>query len=137
MDTTVLLKNEDMVGLASTGACIEAIENAYLELGRGNAEELPRRRIYHPRDDRPEHYYWFNEMAGIVPNIRSMGLRVNSAAVAVSKKRGNARLGFPGAFSLPGWATTLAGAAVLAAAFGGPLSGARAKDSVQGARPSG
>jgi ornithine cyclodeaminase/alanine dehydrogenase-like protein (mu-crystallin family) len=97
--TTLLLRNQDMPDLVSTDDCIEAIENAYVEHGRGEAQELPRRRIYHPRHDRPDHYYWFNEMAGIVPGIHSMGLRVNSATVSVLRKRGNARLGFPGAFS--------------------------------------
>jgi ornithine cyclodeaminase/alanine dehydrogenase-like protein (mu-crystallin family) len=88
-----------MVGLATTDDCIEVIEQAYTELGRGEAQDLPRRRIYHPRPDHSDHYYWFNEMAGVVPGIRSMGLRVNSATVSVARKRGNARLGFPGAFS--------------------------------------
>jgi len=96
---TLLLSNEDIVGLATTNEFIAAIEQAYLELGQGKAQELPRRRIYHPRENQIDHYYWFNEMAGIVPGIRTMALRVNSATVNVSRKRGNARLGFPGAFS--------------------------------------
>ncbi len=99
MSETLLVTNQDMPGLATIGECIEAIEHAYLEHGQGTARELPRRRIYHPREDPPDHYYWFNEMAGIVPGVRSMGLRVNSATVNVARKRGNARLGFPGAFS--------------------------------------
>lgn len=97
--TTLFLRNRDMPGLASTDECIEAIEQAYIEHGRGEAQELPRRRIYHPHRERANHFYWFNEMAGIVPGIRSMGLRINSATVSVQRKRGNARLGFPGAFS--------------------------------------
>lgn len=96
---TLLLKNQDMTDLASTEECIEVIEDAFAELGRGDAQELPRRRIYHPHSDRPSRYYWFNEMAGVVPGIQSMGLRINSATVAVESKRGNARLSFPGAFS--------------------------------------
>jgi ornithine cyclodeaminase/alanine dehydrogenase-like protein (mu-crystallin family) len=99
MKTTLVLRNQDMPGLVSTDECIDAIEKAYIELGQGQAQELPRRRIYHPRQDRIDHYYWFNEMAGVVPGMRSMGLRVNSATVSVARKRGNARLGFPGAFS--------------------------------------
>ena len=99
MKTTLFLRNQDMVDLVTTDDCIAAIEQAYMELGRGEAQDLPRRRIYHPRPDRSDHYYWFNEMAGVVPGIRSMGLRVNSATVSVARKRGNARLGFPGAFS--------------------------------------
>jgi ornithine cyclodeaminase/alanine dehydrogenase-like protein (mu-crystallin family) len=88
-----------MPSLVTTDECIEAIESAFVELGRGDAQELPRRRIYHPHADRPSQYYWFNEMAGVVPGINSMGLRINSATVQVENKRGNARLGFPGAFS--------------------------------------
>jgi ornithine cyclodeaminase/alanine dehydrogenase-like protein (mu-crystallin family) len=96
---TLILSNKDILGLASTKEYIAAIEQAYLELGQGAAQELPRRRIYHPRQNKVEHYYWFNEMAGVVPGIQSMGLRINSATVNVTRKRGNARLGFPGAFA--------------------------------------
>lgn len=96
---TLILGNKDIAGLASTSEYIAAIEGAYLELGQGAAQELPRRRIYHPRENTIDHYYWFNEMAGIVPGIRTMGLRINSATVSVTRKRGNARFGFPGAFS--------------------------------------
>lgn len=96
---TLLIRNEDMPGLASTEEYIAAIEEAYLEMGRGEAQELPRRRIYQPREKPADHYYWFNEMAGVLPGLKSMGLRVNSATVSVERKRGNARLGFPGAFS--------------------------------------
>ena len=99
MTKTLILTNKEMVGLATTKECIAAIEQAYLEMGQGIAQELPRRRIYHPRDGKIDHYYWFNEMAGIVPGCRTMALRVNSATVNVSRKRGNARFGFPGAFA--------------------------------------
>lgn len=99
MKTTLLLRNQDMPGLVTTNDSIEAIERAFVELGRGDAQELPRRRIYHPHADRPAHYYWFNEMAGVVPGIESAAIRINSATVSVESKRGNARLGFPGAFS--------------------------------------
>jgi len=99
MDKTLLLTNRDMLGLVSTQECVDAIEQAYFELGRGLAQELPRRRIYHPREDQVDHYYWFNEMAGIVPGIHTMAIRINSATVNVTRKRGNARFSFPGAFS--------------------------------------
>ena len=96
---TLIIGNKDIPGLASTNEYIAAIEQAYLEFGQGAAQELPRRRIYHPRENKIDHYYWFNEMAGIVPGIRTMALRINSATVNVTRKRGNARFGFPGAFS--------------------------------------
>lgn len=98
-EKTLILSNEEIEGLVTTKECIEAVEQAYLELGQGIAEELPRRRIYHPREGTRDRYYWFNEMAGIVPGIRTLALRVNSATVEVTKKRGNTRLGFPGPFA--------------------------------------
>jgi alanine dehydrogenase len=97
-EKTLILSNEEIEGLVTTKECIEAVEQAYLELGQGAAQELPRRRIYHPRENRRDHYYWFNEMAGIVPRIHTLALRLNSATVEVTKKRGNARFGFPGPF---------------------------------------
>ena len=69
MSSTLLVSNQDMAGLVTTLECIEAIERAYLEHGQGVAQDLPRRRIYHPRQTPPDHYYWFNEMAGVVPGI--------------------------------------------------------------------
>jgi alanine dehydrogenase len=99
VEKTLILTNQDMPGLITTKECIGAIEKAYLELGQGIAQELPRRRIYHPREEKIDHYYWFNEMAGIVPGIHTMALRLNSATVNVTRKRGNARFGFPGAFA--------------------------------------
>ncbi len=96
---TLIISNKDMPGLASTKEYIAAIEQAYLEMGQGVAQELPRRRIYHPSETKIDQYYWFNEMAGIVPGIRTMALRINSATMNVTKKRGNARSSFPGAGS--------------------------------------
>ena len=94
-----MIGNQDMPGLVTTDECIAAMEQAYTEFGTGTAQELPRRRIYHAREQPADHYYWFNEMAGIVPGIHTMAIRLNSATVNVSRKRGNARFGFPGAFS--------------------------------------
>lgn len=99
VEKTLILSNEDQEGLVTTQECLEAIEQGYLELGQGIAQELPRRRIYFPRQELKDHYYWFNEMAGIVPGMNAMALRVDSATVNVTTKRGNARFGFPGSFS--------------------------------------
>lgn len=99
MAVTTILSNADVEGLITTQECLDAIERAYLELGNGLAQELPRRRIYLPRPEPKEHYYWFNEMAGVVPSMNAMALRVDSATVGVTTKRGNARLGFPGPFA--------------------------------------
>ncbi len=99
VEKTLLLINEHMHGLVTTLEFIDATEQAYREMGEGTAQEIPRRRIYHPRKELKDHYYWFNEMAGIVPGIWTMALRVDSATVNVTTKRGNARFGFPGPFS--------------------------------------
>lgn len=98
-EKTLVLSNEDIEGLVTTAECIKAVEQAYLEHGQGIAQELPRRRIYQPRAEAQNHYYWFNEMAGIVPGVHTMALRLNSATVEITKKRGNARFGFPGPFA--------------------------------------
>src|SRR5713226_141173 len=99
VERTLILSNEDMEGLVTIQECIDSIGRAYLELGQGVAQELPRRRIYFPRQELKDHYYWFNEMAGIVPGMNTMALRVDSATINVTTKRGNARFGFPGPFS--------------------------------------
>lgn len=99
-EETLILSNEEMEGLVEPEEAIEAIENAYYELGRRKARDLPRRRIYLPREEtEDETYYWFNEKAGAVPGIERMAIRMDSATVDVSEKRGNARLQFPGAFA--------------------------------------
>lgn len=99
-EETLILSNEEMEGLIEPQTAIEAIEDAYYELGRRKARDLPRRRIYLPREDtEAEKYYWFNEKAGAVPGINRMAIRMDSATVDVSEKRGNARLQFPGAFA--------------------------------------
>lgn len=98
-EKTILLSNEDIEGLITPKECIEALEEAYLQLGRRQAQELARRRIYLPREGEGNHYYWFNEMAGIVPGKNAAALRVNSATINIVKKRGNARMEFTGPFS--------------------------------------
>lgn len=99
VEKTLILSNEDMVGLVSVQECFNAIEQAFLELGQGTSHELPRRRIYLPRSEPQDHYYWFNEMAGVLPGVHTMALRLDSATVSVSKRRGNARFDFRGPFS--------------------------------------
>lgn len=99
-EETLILSNDDIVGLVEPDEAIEAIENAYYELGRRKARDLPRRRIYLPQEDtEADEYYWFNEKAGAVPGIGRMAIRMDSATVDVSEKRGNARFQFPGAFA--------------------------------------
>jgi len=92
----LFLSNEDMVDLLAPEECVRALEEAFRDLGRRRAQELPRRRIYFPQGEAANRYYWFNEMVGLVHNV--LALRVNSATVHIARKRGNARLEFHGPF---------------------------------------
>lgn len=96
---TLLLKNDDLIDLANISEMIDAIENVYEQMGKGQAVEHARRRIYQPKKDSQSQFYWFNHMSGLVDNIHTAAMRINSASVAVQDKRGNARLAFPGAFA--------------------------------------
>jgi len=37
VEKTLFLRNQEMVGLVSTEECVESIEAAYVELGKGEA----------------------------------------------------------------------------------------------------
>lgn len=98
-DETLLLSNEDQERLITFEDMLGAIEDAYTELGRNEAHSIPRRRIYTPKDDRVDDYHWFNIIPGVVPGSQTAAVRVDSATVRATDKRGNARFEFPGAFS--------------------------------------
>ena len=53
-----MIGNQDMQGLVTTDECIAAMEHAYTEFGTGTAQELPRRRIYHAREEPAEPSIW-------------------------------------------------------------------------------
>ncbi|WP_416841266.1 ornithine cyclodeaminase family protein [Haloferax sp. DFSO52] len=96
---TRLLTNDDISSLLTPDTVIDLIENAFEELGRRSAKTLPRRRIYLPREGTDDEYYWFNEMAGVVPSQNAMAIRLDSATVDLTEKRGNVRFAFPDAFA--------------------------------------
>jgi alanine dehydrogenase len=76
--TTLILKNDDIKKVLTMGPCIEAVEEAFRELALGIAKNLPRARIYTPAGDEGENLYWFNNLAGAVPKLDAMGLRIDS-----------------------------------------------------------
>lgn len=76
--TTLILKNEDVKRVLSMKPCIEAVEEAFRELALGVAKNLPRQRIYTPAGAGSENLYWFNNLAGAVPKLDAMGLRIDS-----------------------------------------------------------
>ena len=71
---------------------IDAIEQAFRELGQGVAMNAPRARLRTPWKEEGGQYY-FNNIMGLVPGVRSMALRIDSSfskevQVAGSKRRG-------------------------------------------------
>jgi len=78
----LVLKNHEMEKLLPYRELLarlgEAIETAYREYGNQVAVNRPRSRMYIPTRE-PNTYYWFNNIAGIVPAFRAMALRIDSS----------------------------------------------------------
>lgn len=73
----LLLKNEEIADLVSVRDLIGPMEAAFKEFGAQRAQEQPRFRIHLPIA-RPHYSYCFNNLAGAVPGISSMALRIDS-----------------------------------------------------------
>jgi len=91
-ESTLILKNEDIENVLSVRACIDAVEEAFKQLRSGTAKNLPRARIYTPA---PGHetgtLYWFNNLAGAVPALDTMALRIDSRLTREVMKGGKKR----------------------------------------------
>jgi ornithine cyclodeaminase/alanine dehydrogenase-like protein (mu-crystallin family) len=57
---------------------IDAIEQAFRELGQGKAMNAPRARLRTPWKEESGQYY-FNNIMGLVPGVKSMALRIDSS----------------------------------------------------------
>src|SRR5215208_4526121 len=88
----LVLTNEDMERIEglSMATIVEAIEGAYRELGEGVAVSPARRRLTAPSPE-GDSTYWFNNIMGAVPGIRTMALRVDSSFFRLVKDQGNVR----------------------------------------------
>lgn len=90
--TTLILKNEEIENILSIEPCIDAVEEAFKQLCSGTARNLPRARIYTPA---PGHeagtLYWFNNLAGAVPTLDTMALRIDSRLTREVLKGGKKR----------------------------------------------
>ncbi len=75
---TPILKNDDIKKILTMGPCIDAVEEAFRELALGVAKNLPRARIYTPAGAESDNRYWFNNLAGAVPKLDAIGLRIDS-----------------------------------------------------------
>ena len=74
---------------------IERIETAFREFGNQIAVNRPRSRMYIPTPE-PNTFYWFNNIAGIVPAFRAMALRIDSSLAREVVRDGQRREEYPG-----------------------------------------
>ncbi|HYA28812.1 MAG TPA: ornithine cyclodeaminase family protein, partial [Acidobacteriota bacterium] len=93
----LVLKNDQMENLLPMSEEIDAIEQAYLELGQGKAMNAPRARLRTPWKEEGGQYY-FNNIMGLVPGMKSMALRIDSSFSKEIQVDGAKRRVYPGDF---------------------------------------
>jgi len=93
----LVLKNEQMENLLPMSEEIEAIEQAFRELGEGKAMNAPRARLRTPWKEEGGQYY-FNNIMGLVPGVKSMALRIDSSFSKEVHVGGGKRRVYPGDF---------------------------------------
>jgi alanine dehydrogenase len=93
----LVLKNDQMENLLPMSEEIEAIEQAFRELGQGKAMNAPRARLRTPWKEEGGQYY-FNNIMGLVPGIKSMALRIDSSFSKDIQVGGSKRRVYPGDF---------------------------------------
>jgi ornithine cyclodeaminase/alanine dehydrogenase-like protein (mu-crystallin family) len=93
----LVLKNEQIDGLVPMDEVIEAIEQAFRELGEGIAMTAPRTRLRVPWKE-PGGQYYFNNIMGLVPGMKSMALRIDSSFSKEVQVDGASRRVYPGDF---------------------------------------
>jgi ornithine cyclodeaminase/alanine dehydrogenase-like protein (mu-crystallin family) len=93
----LVLKNDQMESLLPMSEEIEAIEQAFVELGQGKAMNAPRARLRTPWKEEGGQYY-FNNIMGLVPGVKSMALRIDSSFSRQIEVDGSKRRVYPGDF---------------------------------------
>lgn len=93
----LVLKNEQIEGLVPMAEEIEVIEQAFRELGEGVAKNAPRARLRVPWKEEKGQYY-FNNIMGLVPGMKSMALRIDSSFSKEVQVSGSKRRIYPGDF---------------------------------------
>ncbi|HEY6198612.1 MAG TPA: ornithine cyclodeaminase family protein, partial [Candidatus Binatia bacterium] len=93
----LVLKNPQIEGLVPMDEEIVAIEQAYREFGEDKAKIAPRARIRVPWKEEGGQYY-FNNIMGLVPGVKSMALRIDSSFSRQERVDGALRTVYPGDF---------------------------------------
>jgi ornithine cyclodeaminase/alanine dehydrogenase-like protein (mu-crystallin family) len=95
----LVLKNHEMETLLPyrelLRRLIDMTEVAFREFGEQVAVNRPRSRMYVPSKGEST-FYWFNNIAGIVPAFRAMALRIDSSLAREVVREGKRREEYPG-----------------------------------------
>ncbi len=93
----LVLKNKEIEDLVPMSEEIDAIEQAYREMGEGKAVNSPRARLRVQAPGKKEGVqYYFNNIMGLVPGMKSMGLRIDSSFSEEEEVAGTRRRVYPG-----------------------------------------
>ncbi len=93
----LFLKNKDMENLVPMSDLVEAVEQAFRELGEGKAVNSPRARLRVQAPGKAQGVqYYFNNIMGLVPGIKSMALRIDSSFSQREQVAGSERIVYPG-----------------------------------------
>jgi alanine dehydrogenase len=85
----LILSNEDIEKILPVAACLEVLEEAYRDLGNGVAATVPRYDVFSPT--KPNEFYEYKTMSGVLPNRKIAALRLNSSVVKWYEKAGGVR----------------------------------------------
>ena len=85
----LILSNEDIEKLLPVGACLDVLEEAYRDLGKGMAATVPRYDVFSPT--KPNEFYEYKTMSGVFPGRNIAALRLNSSVVKWYEKAGGVR----------------------------------------------
>jgi alanine dehydrogenase len=85
----LILSNDDIEKILPVGACLDVLEEAYRDLGNGMAATVPRYDVFSPT--KPNEFYEYKTMSGVLPGRGIAALRLNSSVVKWYEKAGGVR----------------------------------------------
>jgi ornithine cyclodeaminase/alanine dehydrogenase-like protein (mu-crystallin family) len=85
----LILSNEEIEQVLPVSSCLDVLEEAYRDLGNGQAATVPRYDVFSPTG--PNEFYEYKTMSGVLPSRRVAALRLNSSVVKWYEKAGGMR----------------------------------------------